>query len=325
MQNMVQKHSSFKANMMRKLFNARAKSWNPEDDATCQEFHVNAHLDGIEVVAQGANRDCVILYFHGGAFHVGSVWTHRELLGRLSQASGAAVVSVNYRLAPENPFPAGLDDAYEALCWVRQRNTMAKVAVAGDSAGGNLAYALMARLAQRKEVQPVACVTLCPWLLLDPCVKRQKDVTFLEKLKLSRSYVMAEQYFRQHPASDPEVSPCLASEDLVRQFPPSLIHADAGEPLSEDAQLMAALIQRAGAVVEMKEYETSEHVFQAYPHIYPKEADDSIEGCASFLRQHFNLQGPMPLTSLPREQGDAYRSRSPSLFARCCCGLCGRD
>merc|ERR1712224_485753 len=90
-----------------------------------------------------------------------------NLLGRLSRATGATVVSVNYRLAPENPFPAGLDDAYAALCWVRQDNPTAKVAVGGDSAGGNLAFALLVRLAQRNEEEPVACMTFAPWLLLD--------------------------------------------------------------------------------------------------------------------------------------------------------------
>lgn len=303
----------------RAAFNGRAHLMPTFDGASCNDIRVNEHVDGIEVVAPGADTDFVILYFHGGAHCVGSVWTHRALLGRLSRASGAAVIAINYRLAPENPFPAGLDDAYESLHWVRKRNPAASVAVAGDSAGGNLAFALLVLLAEKDEQQPVACVTFAPWLLLDPAAKarvklemhldagrfiskEQRYVTVEELLeqghknKVNPQHTLSEltvgnhigvQYFQDHDGSDPKVSPCLASEAIARCFPPVLIHVDEGDPLIVDAEIMGRTIEKVGNIIELKVYKNTCHVFQAVPHLFPKEAADSMERTVAFLAKYF--------------------------------------
>ena len=95
-------------------------------------------------VADGADQDKVILYVHGGGYVMGSAGSHRDMTGRLSQASGARVLSLNYRLAPEHPFPAPVDDSVAAYRWLLGQGIQASnIAIAGDSAGGGLALAAL--------------------------------------------------------------------------------------------------------------------------------------------------------------------------------------
>jgi acetyl esterase/lipase len=221
---------------------------------------------------------------------------------------------VNYRLAPEDPFPAGLEDALEALEWTRRAHPSAAVAIAGDSAGGNLAFALMVKLAQEGGRQPVACAGLSAWLLLDPdqtprvraehkttsfgncwggeaLVAAQKLAAGIDwKMAVPNAYmagkmhdVLAAQYFQDHPASDPLVSPVLAPVEIVRSFPPVLLHSSRDEPLNADAKEMASLCSRAGVRVEYEEFENTSHVFQAFPQYYPGAASDSIAKIAHFF------------------------------------------
>lgn len=245
---------------------------------------------------------------------MGSVASHSNLLGRLAEATCARVIAVNYRLAPEDPFPAGLEDAMEALEWTRRTHPSAAVAIAGDSAGGNLAFALMVKLAQEGGTQPVACAGLSAWLLLDPdqvprvraehkttsfgncwggeaLVAVQKLAAGIDwKMAVPNAYmagkmhdVLAAQYFQDHPASDPLVSPVLAPVEIVRSFPPVLLHSSRDEPLNADAKEMASLCRRAGVRVEYDEFENTSHVFQAFPQHYPGAASDSIAKIANFF------------------------------------------
>lgn len=279
-------------NVSNLAFRAAAPAVGAKDGASCTKVEFGPLLQGIEVVAPGAERERLILHFHGGGHCMGTVWWTREMIGRLSKATRSRVISVDYRLAPENPFPAGLEDALTAWRWVCQNYPGAKVAFLGDSAGGNLAFALMVKLAQLKEQQPMACVTLSPWLRLHkpenqpeaspkspargltcgclsgcmPASRQSKEVTSPPK-KLNAwekgELACMERYCQGHPATDPLVSPVLASEDLARLFPPVLIHAAESEALAEEAKEMAALCRRCGVPVDLELFPSSLHVFQS--------------------------------------------------------------
>eukprot|EP00930_Biecheleria_cincta_P098896 TRINITY_DN9054_c0_g1_i2.p1 TRINITY_DN9054_c0_g1~~TRINITY_DN9054_c0_g1_i2.p1 ORF type:complete len:375 (-),score=60.31 TRINITY_DN9054_c0_g1_i2:280-1368(-) len=276
-------------------------------------FQINAYLGGLEFLPLGAVANRIILYFHGGAHCMGSASTHADLIGNLAIATRARIVAVNYRLAPEHPFPAGLDDALESLRWTRRRYPAAAVAVAGDSAGGNLAFALLVQLAHLEEPQPVACLGLSPWLLLDlnrvHTVRADHKtaignmwggevIAAVQKLAASQDVmqaisgaymagkmhdVLAAQYFQECPASDPLISPVLAPEAVVRCFPPVLLHVAKNEPLCADSRAMAALCARAEVHVELEQYPGTVHVFQAFPQLYPEAARDSISKIGNFL------------------------------------------
>jgi len=269
------------------------------DGAGCTKVSINDHLNAIMVAAEGANENHIILHFHGGAYCAGSVWLTRELVGRLSVATQAHILSVSYRLAPENPFPAALEDALTAWKWVRQQYPTASIAVAGDSAGGNLAFALLVKLAQLEEVQPVACVTMSPWLLLDQDgmhLANQghegKAVGFGISLDhwSSASGRCVERYCQSHPATDPLVSPVLAKEELVQRFPPILIHVAEDEPphLVADARNMASLCVRSGVIADLHLYPESRHVFQVDAN--NKNSKDSLEKMGAFLDRFWQPQ-----------------------------------
>jgi acetyl esterase/lipase len=112
-----------------------------------------------------AARDQVVLYAHGGGFNAGSCKTHRELAARISNASGASVLLVDYRLAPEHPFPAGLEDMVSAYRWLLgQSIEPRRIAIGGDSAGGGLAISTLLALRDARMPLPAAAVIISPWL-----------------------------------------------------------------------------------------------------------------------------------------------------------------
>ena len=116
------------------------------------------------VAASGAADDRVILYVHGGGYVMGSIATHRELAARLSKASGARVLVLDYRLAPEHPFPAAVEDATAAYRWLLAQNIKpSRIVVAGDSAGGGLTLATLLALRDAKVPLPAAGVCISPW------------------------------------------------------------------------------------------------------------------------------------------------------------------
>lgn len=282
------------------------------DGATCRRVQLSRHLGGYVLTSPGCTKERVILYFHGGAHVMFSAWTHRELLGRLGTQTGAIIVAVNYRLAPEHPFPAGLEDAMLSWRWAQQQYPTANIAVAGDSAGGNLAFSLIARLSQLRECQPIACIGLSPWLLLDPeraaakqrelfgAVPRSGCITGLQgdsgELKVLpewRSWkrlvdACGRLYARGQPLASPLISPALAEEDIVQSFPPILIHVDDEEPLLIDAMVMATKCKNAGVTTELKMYSNTTHVFQANPWRYPEESQDSLHRIRDFLEKQWN-------------------------------------
>jgi len=129
---------------------------------------INRHVGCLEVAAPNVEPGRAILYFHGGAHSTASTWHYTDFLSCLSGATRTRIFAVDYRLAPENPYPAALDDALDAWTWLRTNYPRDRIAVAGDSAGGNLCFALMVKLAAAGQPQPVACVALAPWLLLCP-------------------------------------------------------------------------------------------------------------------------------------------------------------
>jgi len=243
------------------------------------KISISDRIDGIVVKASSVQQQeaRLLLHFHGGAHCLGSVWWTREMIGRLSAAASATVVSVNYRLAPDHPFPAAVEDAFAAWNWVKEHYPGARVALAGESAGGNLSFALMLRLAQMGAEQPVACVTMSPWLLL--------DTDLVEQRKLVEHETSTSRASQQHPATDPLVSPVLAGEDLVKAFPPVLLHAAEDEPLAADARDMARLCESCGVPVELKLYPGNLHVFQAVP--FSANARDSMCRIGVFLDRHW--------------------------------------
>ncbi|QYC41512.1 Monoterpene epsilon-lactone hydrolase [Nonomuraea coxensis DSM 45129] len=226
----------------------------------------------------------VLLYLHGGGYVVGSPRTHLALAGELARRARTRVVSPDYRLAPEHPFPAAVEDglaAYREL--LALSGSPARVALAGDSAGGGLAIATL--LAAREEglPMPAAVVMFSPWTDLTFTgasidTKHGIDPIFVRSdLEVYRTHYLG----RQDP-STPTASPALA--DLTG-LPPLLVQAGSNELLLDDAVLLAARAAAADVDVTLQVWGGLPHVFQHHTALV-EEAGQALDDAARFLSRH---------------------------------------
>ncbi len=232
---------------------------------------------------EGAKDDAVLLYFHGGGYVIGSVNTHRGLVSGFSGASGITGLSVDYRLAPEHPFPAAVEDAvavYHAL--LEQGRDPAKIAIGGDSAGGGLSLALLLAARERGLPQPACAALLSPWSDLRIVAKayenRKESDPMVRKDGIS---AMAAHYLGDTDPTNPLASPILAD---LSGLAPMIIHVGDREVLLDDSVDLAARAEDAGVDVTLKVWPDMIHVFQAF---YPmvEEARQSIAEMGSFIAE----------------------------------------
>lgn len=231
----------------------------------------------------GAKDDAVLLYFHGGGYVIGSVNTHRGLVTGFSGASGITGLSVDYRLAPENPFPAAVEDAvsvYHAL--LEQGRDPSKIAIGGDSAGGGLSLALLLAARERGLPQPACAALLSPWSDLRIVAKayesRKDSDPMVRKDGIS---AMAAHYLGDTDPTNPLASPILAD---LSGLAPMMIHVGDREVLLDDSVDLAARAEEAGVEVSLKVWPDMIHVFQAF---YPmvEEARQSIAEMGAFIAE----------------------------------------
>jgi acetyl esterase/lipase len=213
-------------------------------------------------LAPGSNRDRVLVYLHGGGYCSGGLDSHRRLVTEAGRAAGARTLALDYRLAPENPFPAALDDALAAWSWLRGQGIAAgQIALAGDSAGGGLSLALMMLLRDRGEDLPACAWLISPWTDLTLSGPSLDENDAADPL-IHRGYLaeLAGAYLPPglDPA-DPRVSPLFG--DLAG-LPPLLIHVGSSETLLDDAVRLA---RRAGAAEVPVTLRVWPHMIHAFP------------------------------------------------------------
>src|SRR5689334_22565948 len=152
---------------MRESLEAMAGTFALEPDVTIERVTV-AGMTAEWIASPAIDPSHVILYLHGGGYVVGSLNTHRDLVARLGRAAGARALAIEYRLAPEHPHPAAVDDAVAAYRWLRAQGVSpAHMAIAGDSAGGGLTIATLVALRDLGEPLPRAAVCFSPWVDLE--------------------------------------------------------------------------------------------------------------------------------------------------------------
>lgn len=250
--------------------------------AAFERVRISENLVGLKALAPGADSRRIILYFHGGGHWLLTPETYKEFIGRLSAAVGACVIAVNYRKPPKVQFPAGLEDALTAWTWAAAEHPGAAVAVAGDSSGANLAFALVVKLAQEARAQPVACIGISPWLRLD-LKDRWLDLGGLYGRFCASLYLGGRG--KTTTAADPLVSPVNAEDEVVRRFPPVLMHAGRHELTTADVKEMADVCARAGRPAEVQFYRAP-HIFQVTAG-FPQQTRDSLGRIDAFLKRHW--------------------------------------
>jgi monoterpene epsilon-lactone hydrolase len=235
------------------------------------------------VVAAGADSDRVLLYLHGGAYQIGSPATHRSMVARLSGAAGARVLSIDYRLAPEHPFPAAVDDAVAAYRWLLAEGTdPAVIAIGGDSAGGGLALATLVALRNAGEPMPAAAVVLSPWTdlaLTGASMQTRAAVDVL--IKPAGMAETAEAYLAGQDPRHPYASPLYAD---LHGLPPVLVHVGDAEVILDDSTRFAARARDHRVDVTLEVWDEMPHVWHAFAGLLP-EADQAIERIGSWLTE----------------------------------------
>jgi phosphinothricin tripeptide acetyl hydrolase len=240
----------------------------------------------------GVETDATVLYLHGGGYCIGSLDTHRPLAGRIAAATGRTVITLDYRLAPEDPFPAALDDAVSAYCELLASGTQPpRLAIAGDSAGGGLTVATLLALRAEGTPLPAAAVGLSPWVdLTQTAPSFDTRATVDPMVSRAGLQVMASAYLGSADPRTPLASPLFA-EDLGG-LPPIHIEVGECEVLLDDSTRLAGRIEAAGGEVSLTVWPELIHVFQAFAGPLVPEAEKSIGVIGGFLARHLGLSGP---------------------------------
>lgn len=247
--------------------------------------------DGVRcewIIPQGCEGEGagVLFYIHGGSFVLGLTSLHLAMGATLAQKMSVRVLMVDYRLGPESPFPAALNDCTVAYRWLLRQGVAAKeIVMAGDSAGGNLTLTTLMRLRDSGDPLPAAAACLSPVTNL---ARRETELAGeYDALLHPRAAQLARRcYVGQHEARDPLVSPAYGAWEGL---PPLLIHAGEEEVLRHDAVQAAELAEEAGIDVRLKIYPRMWHVWQLYPSL--PQAQQSLAEIAHFLREHLEGHG----------------------------------
>ncbi|MFD8249415.1 alpha/beta hydrolase [Nocardia sp. NPDC059691] len=220
-----------------------------------------------------------VLYLHGGGYAVGSVATHRSLAARLARDIGCAVYVLDYRLAPEHPFPAALDDAEAAFLELVATSGLRpdQIAVSGDSAGGGLSLALAQRLIARHGQTPAALGLIAPWADPNEIPERERDLV----INRPWSRACAAAYLGDSDSADPAYAP-LTGE--LRGLPPTYVQVDVSELLHRQCIALVAALREAGVHVRFTESKGLWHVAQLQAALAAPAAAALCE-LAEFLRE----------------------------------------
>ena len=222
----------------------------------------------------------VILYFHGGGYCFGSAEARRPLVAEIAKAAGARALVIDYRLAPEHPFPAALDDAISAYRWLLGNGTTPQgIVLVGDSAGGGLALSACMALRDGGAPLPAAVVGLSPWTDLSMSgwsmlrnAKADPTVTF------ANLAVCARHYLKNTNPTNPFASPLFGD---FQNLPPLLLHVGSKEVLLDDATRISDKADAAGINASVEVFDGMPHVFQQYASL--SETKGSVSRIGSFI------------------------------------------
>lgn len=233
------------------------------------------------ISAPGADAKRVVLYLHGGGYVIGSIDSHRELVARISRSSGARGLAIDYRMAPEYPFPAAVDDAVAAYRWLLGQGIAASgIALAGDSAGGGLTIATLVALKQAGEPMPAAAVCFSPWVDLEGIGESMTARDALDPIVHKEGLAaMAAMYLDGTDPRTPLAAPLYAD---LSGLPPLLIQVGTAETLFDDSTRIVARARAAGVDVTLEEWDDLFHVFQAFAML--PEAREATDKAGAFIR-----------------------------------------
>ena len=258
--------------------------WPVADDIKLEQVEFD-RLTAEWSMAPESDASHVLLFFHGGGYCSGSILSHRRLVTEAGRAAGVRTLAVAYRLAPENPFPAALEDAATAWRYLLDQGFAAKtIAVGGDSAGGGLTVALMNRLRDAQAAMPACGWLISPWtdLTMSGATLARNDA----RDPLIHEGYLAELANAYAPASidrkDPRISPLFAD---LKGLPPLLVQVGSAETLLADATRFVAAAGEADVAVTLEIWPHMIHAWQLWnAHLEP--GRQALAEAGAFIRRH---------------------------------------
>jgi epsilon-lactone hydrolase len=258
--------------------------WPVADDVQLTSVDVNG-IPGEYSIVPGSDPSRVLMFFHGGGYCSGSIKSHRRLVTEVGRAARVRTLAINYRLAPEYPFPGAYEDALTAWRFLQNQGiAAAEIAIGGDSAGAGLTLALIGRLRDAHEELPACAWLISPWTDLTISGSTLVSKAAVDPL-IHKEYLneLADAYL---PAGidrkDPRVSPLYAD---FENFPPILIHVGSDETLLDDATRLAA---RAGAAEVAVTLEIWPHMIHAWPlwNAHLEEGRRALLKAGDYIHEH---------------------------------------
>lgn len=254
-----------------------------------KEITINEQIiEGIKsewLIPDGANPEKLIFYVHGGGYVSGSCSDHRAFVAKFAKNTGVTNLVYEYRLAPENPFPAALDDSVKVYQWLLASGfNPNNILIAGESAGGGLCLAILLALKEQNIALPVAAVAISPWTDLTCSSDSYRTKNKVSLAPLNSWTVFSKNYIGKNQATNPLISPLYGD---LKGLPPILINSGVDDELFEDGEKFFLKAKSAGVDISFTAGIGMVHCYPLLAPMFP-EATQAMNEIVEFTRQHLN-------------------------------------
>jgi epsilon-lactone hydrolase len=243
-------------------------------------------IEGIRsewLVPEGSDASKIILYVHGGGYVSGSCNDHRTIVAKFAKNTGVTNLVYEYRLAPEHPFPAGLDDSVKVYQWLLDSGFKPQnILIAGESAGGGLCLALLLALKERNMAQPVAAVSISPWTDLTCSSDSYRTKNKVSLAPLNSWTVFSKYYIGENKATNPLISPLFGD---LKGLPPILLNSGVDDELYEDGESFFLKAWEEGVDITFRAGIGMVHCYPLLAPMFP-EATEAMNEIVAFVRKH---------------------------------------
>ena len=244
------------------------------------------NIDAEWITCGEVETDKIFMFIHGGGYYRGSIAATRATVARISAEAKVRCLSIEYRLAPEHPFPAAIDDTFTAYNWLLKEGLNPKnIIVSGQSAGGGLCLALLLKLKEKNSFQPRGAVALSPWTDLTQSGKTMKINADIDPV-ISKKYLdrMANLYLAKTSNMSPLASPLYGE---LSGLPPLLVQVGSAETMLDDSRRFVKKAKEAKVDVQIEVWKDMFHGWHGSAHIL-KDAEEAIKSIGLFCRKLFN-------------------------------------
>ena len=244
------------------------------------------NIDAEWITCGESESNKIFMFMHGGGYYRGSIASTRATVARISAEAKVRCLSIEYRLAPEYPFPAAIDDTYTAYNWLLKKGVKPKnIIVSGQSAGGGLCLALLLKLKDKNFFQPRGAIALSPWTDLTQSGKTMKINADIDPV-ISKKYLdrMANLYLAKTPNTSPLASPLYGE---LSGLPPLLVQVGSAETMLDDSRRFVEKAKEAKVDVQIEVYKDMFHGWHSSAHIL-KDGEKAIKNIGLFCRHLFN-------------------------------------